>query len=472
MTINTRTRAGSQGQDDFREKVGYPPNAQYYGPGGFMSTPGLENPVLSTYIAPHGIDEYLPISPARVVNPLYPIFTGVTEEAGSEPATVCDDGPTALLKGATLSNVFGRIIRSTPTMDKGELVETVRGQNTQLSLLANRGAPGGRISSTGFEVPADDILRYATKGAMFAAGALIQRKLVRLMWQGNPANNNPATAGYKEFAGLDLQIRTGIVDAESGVAVPSLDSYVKNANYALISEYNIVAHLQDMEFRLRRRAEDHFGSAEFVLVMRPEVWEQLTNIWPLQYNTQMGNNVLAGMSNVQLTLNADSVVSARDEMRRNQSIIINGNTYRVVLDHGIDEEVDADSASINAGEYASTIYFLPLTVAGGFAVTRIEYLDFREGIAQERAVGLDTGLVWTDDGRYIWSAEEKHTCFWFRARTEPRVILHTPHLAGKIQRVKVRPLSHYIDPYPDSAYHVDGGVSVRPRETLYMPWSG
>jgi hypothetical protein len=456
-------------QRNFAEKVA--PNAQYYGPGGFMSTPALENPVISTHIRPMGLDEYLPAYPATVVNPLYPVFTGVTDETGAEPATVCDDGPTALLKGATMTANFGRIMRSTPVMDKGQLSETVRGQTTDLSLLAAQGAPGGRLNVGNLSVPTDDILRYATRGAFFVVGTILQRKLSRMLWAGNPATNNPATDGYREFPGLDLQIGTGRVDALSGVAVPSLDSYVVNANYANVNDYGIVAALEDMEARLRNRAMNHFGTAEFALVMLPEMWDQLTRIWPIQYNTTPGMYVMPGMSNVSVSVNADAMVAARDEMRRTRRITINGYDYPVILDHGIAEETTADVGSLDPGTYASTIYFIPLTVAGGFPATRIEYLDFRVGIAEEQRAGLNTGLVWTDDGKYIWSAKEEHTCFWFRARIEPRVVLHTPHLAGKIQRLVVAPPSHYESPYPDSAYHVNGGLSVRPMETFYTPWS-
>ena len=463
---------GGQGDIVRKDMV---PNAQYLGPGGFMSTPGLENPVISTHIRPSGLDEYLPIAPATTVNPLYPVFTGVTDETGTEPATVCDDGPTALMKGATMTAVFGRLIRSTPILDKGQLAETVRGQNTELRLLADRGAPGGRLMLGGREIPADEIFRSATAGAMFVVATIIQRKLNKMIWSGNPATNNPALDGYREFPGLDIQIGTGRVDAMSGVAVASLDSYVKNANYATLAEYNIVAHLQDMEYRLRTRAENLFGSAEFALVMRPEMWNELTALWPIQYNTQAGGFVLPNLTNVSVSINADSVVTARDEMRRSRRITINGYSYPVILDHGIGEEnpdtVGLTPGSLNPGEYSSTIYMVPLTVAGGFQALRMEYLDFRIGIAQERAAGLDTGLVWTDDGRYIWSAKEEHTCFSFRARIEPRIILQTPHLAGKIQRLVISPMSHIEDPDPSSPYHVNGGLSVRPTETLFTPWS-
>lgn len=445
------------------------PNAQYMGPGGFASTPGLENPIISTHLRPLGLDAYLPIFPATVVNPLYPVFTGVTGETGSEPVDVCDDGPTALMKGASLTAMFGRVMRSTPVIDMGQLVETRRGQTTDLRLLANQGAPGG-VLSLGTEVPSDDIFRYATRGAMFVVGTILQRRLNTLMWQGNPALNNPAAPGSKQFPGLDLQIKTGIVDAESGTAVPSLDSYVKNANYSLIGSYNIVAHLQDMEARLRNRALNHFGSADFALVMRPEMWDELTKIWPIQYNTQSGALVLPGTSNVSVSVNADSMIAARDQMRTSMRITINGYDYPVILDHGILEQTKADVPALQPGQYSSTIYMVPLRVAGSFPSLRVEYLDFRLGVSEASSAGLNSGLAWTDDGRYLWSSKQEHSCFWFRARIEPRVILHTPHLAGKIQRLVIAPMSHYEDPHPSSAYHVDGGVSVRPMDTLYTPW--
>jgi len=168
------------------------PNAQYRGPGGFMSTPGLDQAVLSTHITPLGIDQWLPAGPGTATNPVFPVFTGVTDEIGSEPANVCDDAPTALMTSATLTAQFGRIIRDTPVIDRGRLPQTVAGEPTELSLMAAR----GRMGALDIDMSPEGILLDATRGSMFVLGTQFQRKLNKMFWQGNPAVNNPAAPGY------------------------------------------------------------------------------------------------------------------------------------------------------------------------------------------------------------------------------------------------------------------------------------
>ena len=58
-------------------------------------------------------------------------------------------------------------------------------------------------------------------------------------------------------------------------------------------------------------------------------------------------------------------------------------------------------------------------------------------------------------------------------KTEQRVVLRAPHLAGRIDNVMYEPIQHLRDSDPDSDYFMDGGVSYRtaPR-TSYSVWAG
>lgn len=439
------------------------PNAQYRGPGGFMSTPGLDRSVLSTHVTPLGLDQYLPATPTTVTNPLFPIFTGVTDEVGNEPDDVCDAAPTALITSAYLTAQFGRIIRDTPTIDRGRLPQTIAGEPTDLALLAARGRQG----SLDLDMSPDGILTDATRGAMFALGTQFQRKLNKMYWQGNTAVNNPAKPGYLEFPGLDRQVVTGQKDALSGSAVASLDSYVKTANYAMMDDYDIVAHMQDMERVLYHRAIEMFGDATFIIAMRPEMWEELTAVWPIQYSTQSVANLL-NTTGVSVNVDGNAIVSARDAMRSSMQITLNGRTYSVVLDHGIYLH-DSTNSALVPGRYASTIYMLPLTAYGGFPVLRVEYLDFTKGVVNMPGFSGREDF-WTDSGRYLWSVVQAATCFNLKARVEPRIVLQAPWLAGKIQRVAFHPLSIDRQPHPDDPYFVDGGVSIRPQTALNAIW--
>lgn len=440
------------------------PNAQYRGPGGFLSQPTAERSVMSSYLEPMGIDALLPATPTTVTNPLFPIWTGVTAEAGTEAEQVCDPGPTALMTAAYMTAGFGRLIRSTPTIDKGTLSQTIAGEPTQLSFLAQTGGMSTwRPNQTDLGA---DILTNATRGAMFVVGTQFARKLSQMIWQGNPSVNNPAKPGYLEFPGIDKQVATGQVDALSNNAIAALDSYVGNANFQNVATWDVVKNLSEMERFLRHKANAQFGSADFVFVMRPELWERIAEVWPIQYNTQSVEYLLR-TTGVSINVNGDALVAARDAMKASGTIVINGRTYQVVLDDGIFEH-NSTNAALAKGTYASTIYMLPLRAAG-MQTLKIEYMDFRYGFGQ--IPGFPAGSVsWTDDGRYAWALEEDKWCFSLHARIEPRVLLHTPQIAGKIQRVAYTAATKDASPYPESPYFVDGGLSIRPQTQTYAVW--
>jgi len=57
-------------------------------------------------------------------------------------------------------------------------------------------------------------------------------------------------------------------------------------------------------------------------------------------------------------------------------------------------------------------------------------------------------------------------------KTEQRVILRTPQLAGRIDYVMYEPTQHLRSPYADSDYFQDGGISTRPASrSSYAVWA-
>jgi len=87
------------------------PNAVMgHGRGGLFSHPALEKPIFSAMVLPiRGLQSILPVKAANTVNPLYGIFTGVTDSTGSEPVGPCDDPPYAGLSKLCMHQfVFGR----------------------------------------------------------------------------------------------------------------------------------------------------------------------------------------------------------------------------------------------------------------------------------------------------------------------------------------------------------------------------
>jgi len=204
------------------------------------------------------------------------------------------------------------------------------------------------------------------------------------------------------------------------------------------------------------------------ICMRAELWYVLSALWPCAYNTnRCGVKDTAGIDAVP-AIDALAMSRFRDEMRQGMFIDINGRRYPVVTDDGIYEHNNQNRAGIAAGTYASSIYFVPLS-AGGLTTTYMEHVDYRAA-APNVALLRGTEQFWTDDGRYYWAIEHNKWCFKLSVKTEQRVILRTPHLAGRIDDILYIPTQHLRSSDPTSPYFADGGVSMRSDETTYKVW--
>ena len=437
-----------------------------HGQGGIFAASGLEPEIISTMVRPSpGIMEILPLHGTVYTNPLFGALTGITDDEGTEPDTPCDDAPTGYTKSCMLTAQFGRIIRMTQTIDINDvMVRKHRGDFTDLRLY------GELLSSVSPDVSAQDMLNIVTKAEMVNAVVRLERELSRHIWQGTPTNNNGT--GYMEFPGLDVQIATGQKDALTGTQCPGLDSDIKDFNWGDIYTSDIVGYVSAMEYYIQRLAESTgVAPLEAVWVMRPQLFFELSSVWPCQYMTRRcvtvdGSN--AGSNPVVINDNVNNQM--RWQMWNNRMLPVNGTDYRVVLDTGIYEYNSENSGNLNPGEFASSIYFVPIRMAG-LNVTYREYVDFRSAAADMNIVNSAGPHFWpTDNGQFMWAAEFKNYCYNLRVKTEQRVVLRAPHLAGKIQHVKYTPLQHEREFDPDSPYYFDGGISLRNTDTFHAVW--
>ena len=422
-----------------------------HGQGGLFSN-SLERDVITAHMRPFGIGNHLPLFPSTEEDPRFGSITGFSADIGSEPATVCYDAPTNYIKGCNLTARFGLLRRDTNTIDFDKVMLTKnRGDFRDLQLrgrlLGMEGLAPGKLTD-------EQVLDIITKAEMVGAGVSAERKMSQYLWQGTLASGG--------FPGLDVQIATGQKDADTNILCPALDSDIKDFNYAAIdgTVRDIVDYLSMLCYYLEHNAQGMgLDPVEWVIVMRPELWFELSAVWPCRYMTNKcsSNNVNLPVASV---INDNVNVSLRDAMRNGHFIDVNGRRYNVVEDTGIYERNSTNDANLRPGEYASSIYVVPLTIQGNFPVTYREYLDYRQGAGDVALLG-GKEMFWTDDGIYSWAIEQIKWCYKLSLKTEQRVILRTPQLAGKIQKIKYTPLQHLREPYPESSYFADGGVSVR-----------
>lgn len=435
-----------------------------HGPGGIFSGQGLDQNVVSTLVRPQGIAEYLPWYPSVYTDPRFPALTGVTATSGDEPATPCADAPAAYDKSCMLTAQFGRYMRDSKTIEINDVMLRLnRGDMTDLRII--NPAILGALAPNGID--SGNILNVVTANEMFIMGVSMERLLSPQIWTGSPANNN-AGGGYKEFPGLDNQIATGQVDADTGVACPALDSTILDFNYNDVTgtTLDIVEYISEVEQHLSRLDETTNSQVERVLVMRDQLFFALAGVWPCRYMTNRCSN--SAGTNV-VVLNDETNSRLRWEIYRNKRLPINGKEYRVITDSGIFEHNSTNNANVPAGCFASTIFFVPLTM-NGMPTCYMEYVDYTKS-------GLDTNFLkgkesfwWSDNGKFFWALEQTKWCFKLSVKIEPRVVLRTPHLAAKIQRVLVCPQIHERDWDMASTYGANGGVSTRTYRSFNAVW--
>lgn len=452
------------------------PDAKYaHGPGGIFSSSGIENLVVNAHMTPADLDPLLRAVPTVFMNPQFPILTGFSEDAGSEPSGLCADCLGGTMQGGQLTAQFGHICRGSDEIHIMRTMQMInRGETAPLTLLGEVLGPNGITKMP--NTPAE-WLEVVTKAEMVKIAILIQRKLMKMTWAGDPANNTLG-GGYKEFPGLNMLVGTGKVDAISGTTMPAVDSLVMNFGFndidATIGAHDIVSYLSTMEYYLRHNASRMgLDPVQWVLCLRPEAWQELSAIWPCRYNTNRCSTNLG--DNVNVNLLGDQMVALRDRMRDQMTIQINGRTYPVVECDGM-VELHGDpskpnyNANVKSGEYASSIFFLPLTVKGGMSTLYWEYLDYSKADA-EIAMTRSSNDFWTDSGRFFWTVERLRGCYKMNAEIDLRVILRTPHLAGRIDAIKYSPMLHLRSPFYNDPYFLKGGVSSRTAPTFYSEWN-
>lgn len=438
-----------------------------FGPTGIFGLCGSEQEVITAHMTPVGIDSRLPVLPSRFINPLYPTLTGFEESAGTEPSGACADCKSGVMESCYLTATIGRICRETKELEINDLFRrTDRGQFDDLVFL---GKVLGDSNFNPVTANTTDWIRVATQAQMVTVGVLIQRVLARMIYQGNPANN--VGQGYMEFPGLDMLINTGKQDAQTGIPCPALDSDIKDFNYndVCAAAPDIVEYLSMMEFQLHNNAEKMgLMPVQWVITMQGGLFHELTACWPCKYLT---NRCADSSGNRVGVINDDANVRLRDDMRNGNYLIINGRNYPVIVDDGIFEENSQNSANVLPGEFASDIYFIPLTILGGRPVTYWQHMDYRLSAPDTSFANGKNAWWWSDDGRFMWNMEQVSFCYKFRAKVEPRIVLRTPHLAGRVTNVKYSPLQHVRSPFDDDPYFVKGGEDGRTGTEWYSEWN-
>jgi len=481
MLANAFAQAISQAGEGLGFSVGQkapatsPSGTWLHGPGGLFAGSVIDKRVIALRIAPRGISSVLRAFPNVETNPQYGYITGFLDVPGiDEPSNECSSCKQTKTKTCVQTAQFGRVCRETKTLTLRRAIERVNRGDIDYELVNDLFGP--EYAKDFFKGPAmmdnSRVMQLAVAWAMVEAGVGLQNVLHPHTWTGNPANN--VGTGYMEFPGLDILIGTNKVDAISGTTCPALYSDVKDFGYNLVNStdaagnFRIVRLMEYLEAYLFHNADRQgLAPVETVIVMRPELWYELSMIWPIAWMTTRNIVMPAGNTNF---LDATRIREMVQEMQSSMIMWINGRRHQVVLDDGIYEYTNENDANVPAGNFASNIYFVPVKFMGGQDATFYEHQDYRVG-RQEAELARLQQEFWTDDGRFLWTNERTKFCFTISGEIRPRIVLLTPQLAGRINYVRYAPAQHFRSWDEDSDYFMDGGVVERDAPSLWSDWN-
>lgn len=483
MTLNSLQMMQGQKHDTTAAPTG-PYN---HGVGGLFSMPGQDARIFSAMLSPQlSILNDLPVLRADPIpgagfggyqQEFFTTVTGVTQGAqtdADQPTEVCDVFPEGgLLKVCTLVSPYGRYGASLPTLDIEQLGMLANPADPTYLRLMNMGAPDAGPSVPG---GVQNILYSEFAKRAFTAVHSYALYVARKIWAGDPALS-AASNRWRDVLGLNSQINSGNKrDALSNTLCTIMDSDIKDYNYGMVGAVgSTISNVMDMLYAYLDYNARQSGMmpVRWKIYMRAQLFDEIAKIWPVLYYQQVLAQV-NNLTNARFNFGAE-VVNLREAMRNELFIPIRGVRVEVGLDDGIPERNSTTNAQLAAGQYASDIYFVPLTVLGGIPVTYLE--PFNQANAITEAVireGRVLNTFTSDGGQYRWYTLQTNNCVSWSFVSQFRIVLRTPQLAGRILNVGYAPMQHFRSAWNDeTAYFVNGGRTNNPvTPSYYSEWSG
>lgn len=490
MALNTMQKAlGTQGMavGQKHDVTGAPVGPYGHGIGGLFSMPGNDAKIFSAMLQPKlSIVNDLPVLTADPFpgagyggyeQEFFTTITGVTasqQDDANQPTEECEPFPEGgVMKVCTLVS---------PTARYGAALSQLNIE--KLGLLANPADPT-YLQNMNLQSPPlgptapgglSNILYNEFSRRAFTAIQGYALKIAQKVWTGDPALSATSNR-WKDMLGLNIQINTGNKrDALTGIVCTAMNSDVKNYNYGIISDAgSTISNVIDTVWAYLNVNANQMGLApvRWKIYMRSQLFDELTKIWPLLYYQQLVAAAATTGTAARFNFGAE-VMQLREDMRSQLFLPIRGVRVEVGLDDGIPERNNSTNAQLAAGQFASDVYFVPLTVLGGIPVTYFE--PFNQANAITEQVIRDGRILNTftsDGGMYRWYTLQTRGCVSWDFVSQFRLVLRTPQLAGRIQNVGYAPLQHFRDAFNDSAYFVNGGRTNNPvTPSYYAEWGG
>lgn len=438
------------------------PGAQLHGPlqdgsGNFgpLSLPGIRPEMLSAMQRPDSLSAALPLIRSDVWEEKIDIMTGVTASPGTNADGWCGDPPSVgALKKCGQKYRFGQYYTKDDLVALADVGMRRDRADVPRSIL-NLG-PGAAINrfvpDIVFSLP-DTMSQFRYNQWM--VGVSTERDVCPVTIHGDDTTTgaNREHGWIREFDGLDLQIKTGYTDWDSGLACPAADSVVMSYN-ALVSGSaadgrTITQYWQDLMWALTQRARKaRLMGVSWVAVMRDSLFYELSS--------QIACNVYTARctasTNAAQNQDAVTIESLRLSMLNEHYLLWHGQRIPVITDECITEEVLGDKY------YKSDLYVAP-TDWMGMPLTYFQYFPMDNAYAVEHGQMLGSQVKRLNGGLWLVGERDTGLCLEHHYQMQVRLIVEAPFLAGRIDDIWYYYYPETRDAIPGYSRYADGGVS-------------
>lgn len=447
-----------------------------HGYNSLFNTPGVDPGVMTTYIGPKGVEEFLErighVQMSNYLSPVQGILTGQTASSGDEPEGPCDEDVPIPgdLKMCYVTWPFGEFTMKTRPIrvdNAGALIN--RSEPLDLRLLNNPFGDAAQIVPSG----STDLFRNKLTKAVVELTNDFKRRYAEEVYVGAPARASYISDGVlgSTFNGLDRLVNTGYQSSITQADCDAVDSIVVNRSGAVIQDTagTTVQTYINTYRQLAKLAEDiRATDVEWAFFMRYQKFLSLTQVWPCAYETYQCFNASPSGSSIVISTEASDQNKMRQDMRDNMFLLIDGKRVPVVTDNVLTE------LNIGSGNFQSDTYLLPIRSAKlGGQLLYMDYFNYRGPFGMQTIIsqmGPQDEYRVSPDGRFaIFFMGGTAFCKQVMVRTAKRIMLRAPFLAAKIEDERYAVYASERNWEPGTSFFQDGGNTSFSGTSFYSP---
>ncbi len=420
---------------------------------GIFSNAGVRPARWATLARPYSLASIISLEKSQFWTEKLEVMTGLTAATGSNAASFCGDPPAV---GA------GKVCKQNFNWGKYYVKTDLNVMPYQGSYKDRADVPAEVINAgPGANpfvpelmyrlMPSDSALRYE----LWRIGVEFERSLDVSLVLGNNSSALGTHGWWADFNGLDLQIKTGYTDADTGLVCPAMDSAVISHNAGVSTTAsdgrNIVQELGDLFYGLRQRASKFMmPDTQWAIVMREEAFRSFVEAYSCLY-------YLHGCSGAQYAENNIDQISTntlRERMELGRYIRVNGTPVPVVFSEGITQSTPSSNT------FQSDMYVVPVSWRGQ-PLLRAEYHPMDNASTTEFSNFQGEGVDTLNNGLWMVANRNAGLCKEYHFALMMRLILETPFLAGRIDDLQYTFSAPIRNALPGASFYSDGGATYR-----------